>query len=60
MRIRWTDRAANDLTEICDYLEIEASKETARSVATSVCHKIELLMSHPHIGRPGRIAGTQN
>ncbi len=36
MRIRWTDRAANDLTEICDYLEIEASKETARSVATSV------------------------
>ena len=33
MRIRWTDPAVNDLTQICDYIAEHGSSATARRVA---------------------------
>ena len=33
MRIRWTEPASRDLTQICDYLSNEDSQATARRIA---------------------------
>jgi plasmid stabilization system protein ParE len=36
MRIRWTDPAVQDFTNICDYIEQHASSETARRLAITI------------------------
>lgn len=40
MRIRWTEQAVHDLTQICDYLEEHDSAVTARRVALSVYERM--------------------
>jgi len=59
MRIRWTEPAARDLTQVCDYIQEQSSAETARRVALSICERIASLTDFPEMGRTGRRHGTR-
>jgi toxin ParE1/3/4 len=59
MRIRWTDSAVHDFTSICDYIEKHGSSATARRVALSIHHQIEMLAKFPEYGRTGRKPDTR-
>jgi plasmid stabilization system protein ParE len=59
MRIRWTQPAAHDLTQICDYLEEHENSATARRVALSIYERINTLGEFPERGRQGRMRGTR-
>jgi toxin ParE1/3/4 len=59
MRIRWTEPASRDLTQICDYLTKEDSHATARRVALRIYERVHTLTEFPELGRPGRKAGTR-
>ena len=37
MHVRWTQFAARDLTQICDYLERHGGTAIARRVALAIC-----------------------
>ena len=59
MRVRWTEPATHDLTQICDYIQEHSSPETARRVAVSVSERIASLSNFPEMGRTGRRHGTR-
>jgi toxin ParE1/3/4 len=59
MLVRWTSPAANDLTQICDYISERADPATARRVALSVFDTVTLLAEFPERGRMGRKSGTR-
>jgi len=59
MRIRWTEPAARDLTQITDYLEKHGSSATARRIALSISERIGGLTQFPEQGRTGRKSGTR-
>ena len=59
MKIRWTDPAVRDLTQICDYIEEHGSAATARKVATSIYEQISGLEKFPESGRTGRHRDTR-
>jgi plasmid stabilization system protein ParE len=51
MRVRWTEPAARDLTEICDYIQEKGSPATARRVALSIHESVAGLAKFPEQGR---------
>ena len=51
MRIRWTQPAADDLTQICDYIEEHDTPATARRVALAIYESIGTLVRFPRRGR---------
>lgn len=53
MRVRWTEPAVRDFTQICDYIEKHGSKATARRVALSICQRIGTLAEFPEPDAPG-------
>lgn len=59
MRVRWTEPAARDLTEICDYIQEKGSPATARRVALSIFESAAGLAKFPEQGRIGRKPGTR-
>jgi toxin ParE1/3/4 len=59
MRIRWTQPAADDLTQICDYIEAHDTPATARRVALTIYESIGALVRFPRRGRPGRHRDTR-
>jgi len=59
MRIRWTEPASRDLTQICDYLSKEDTRAIARRIAIQIHERIHTLVEFPELGRPGRKAGTR-
>ncbi|PYV50414.1 MAG: type II toxin-antitoxin system mRNA interferase toxin, RelE/StbE family [Acidobacteria bacterium] len=59
MRIRWTDPAVRDFTQICDYIEQHGSAATARQVAISIYEQISGLGKFPESGRTGRHPDTR-
>ena len=59
MRIRWTDSAVRDFTQICDYIEKHGSSSAARRVALSIHQEIDLLAKFPEHGRTGRKPDTR-
>lgn len=59
MRIRWTEPASPDLTQICDYLSKEESPAAARRIAILIHERIQILAEFPELGRLGRKAGTR-
>ena len=59
MRIRWTEPAAHDLTQICDYIAEHSGPATARRVALTIYEGISSLTQFPYRGRPGRKAKTR-
>jgi toxin ParE1/3/4 len=58
MKLRWAAPALQDLEEIGDYIARD-NRAAADRVITAVIDQVELLTTHPHIGRPGRIAETR-
>jgi plasmid stabilization system protein ParE len=59
MRIRWTEPAARDLTNICDYAEEHDGPEAARRTALRIYEGLGALVQFPRRGRPGRKSGTR-
>jgi len=59
MRIRWTEPAARDLTDICDYIEQHDGPARAHRVAVTIYEGVSSLPRFPHRGRPGRKVGTR-
>src|SRR6266704_5538513 len=60
MRIRWTDAAVRDFTQICDYISERGSAVTARRVALSVYQGVDILAKFPESGRTGRHPRREN
>lgn len=58
MKLRFTPRAANDLSEIADYIRAE-NPNAALSVRASVLESVELLMQFPEIGRLQTVEGVR-
>jgi toxin ParE1/3/4 len=59
MRIRWTEPAVRDLTQIADYLEDHAGSSVACRIALSIYERVEALAQFPEQGRTGRRSGTR-
>ncbi|HEY4052459.1 MAG TPA: type II toxin-antitoxin system RelE/ParE family toxin [Terriglobales bacterium] len=59
MRIRWTDPAVRDFTQICDYINEHGSAAIARRVALSIYDRINILTKFPESGRTGRQPETR-
>jgi toxin ParE1/3/4 len=59
MRIRWTQPAARDLTNICDHIHQQATPATARRVALLIYRSAGSLHKFPYRGRPGRKPDTR-
>ena len=59
MRIRWTDPAVRDFTQICDYISEHGSAATARRVALSIYQGVDMLARFPESGRTGRQPETR-
>jgi addiction module RelE/StbE family toxin len=58
MRIRWTNKALDNLDQAIEYIATN-NPATAQKVAQSIQESIELLEDQPGIGRPGRVSGTR-
>lgn len=58
MQVKWLRRALENLDEEAAWI----AKDSPRTAAEFVIHLRDsgaLLADHPHMGRPGRIAGTR-
>jgi toxin ParE1/3/4 len=58
MKLRWTAPALRDLEAIGDYIARDNPHAAARVVAR-ILDQAEILASHPHAGRAGRVPGTR-
>lgn len=58
MRIVWTRKALRHLAELQAYIE-QDKPEAARKVAAAIRKTVAHLAQYPHLGRPGRKAGTR-
>ncbi|MEW5986382.1 MAG: type II toxin-antitoxin system RelE/ParE family toxin [Chloroflexota bacterium] len=58
MSIVWHELAVADLNAILDYL-LERNVEAAQRTFQRVRERVELLVEHPNLGRPGRVEGTR-
>jgi len=59
MRLRWTTPATNDLYNIVQHIQ-QDNPDAASKVAETLYDGCSSLENFPHLGRKGRIAGTQN
>lgn len=58
MRTRWTEPALRDLEAIGDYIARQDRAAADRIIGIVFAH-VDRLETFPHIGRPGRVAGTR-
>jgi addiction module RelE/StbE family toxin len=58
MRIVWTRKAVRHLADIQAYIEHD-KPQAARKVAAAIRKAVAYLAQYPHLGRPGRKAGTR-
>jgi toxin ParE1/3/4 len=58
MKVVWSRRALRHLVYIRQHIEKE-SQQNAALVATRILKAVDLLQSHPEIGRTGRVVGTR-
>lgn len=58
MRLRWTAPALRDLEAIGDWTARDNPLAAAR-IVTAILDQAEALATHPHLGRPGRVADTR-
>jgi toxin ParE1/3/4 len=59
MRIRWSELAVHDFTQICDYIDAHSSSDIARRVALRIYESIGTLFRFPESGRSGRKPETR-
>lgn len=60
MTVRWTNAAANDLTNICDHTEQRFGVRQARTVALNIYGCVDSLRTMPFLGRGGRKPETRD
>jgi toxin ParE1/3/4 len=58
MEIRWAEAAANDLTNLFDYISEKAPVQASRFVG-EVYQSVAQLERFPEIGQAGRVEGTR-
>ncbi len=58
MRVRWLPTAWKNLDDIIDRINRDNSA-VARKTAETILARVGQLAVHPHLGRPGRTAGTR-
>jgi toxin ParE1/3/4 len=58
MKVVWSRRATRHLACLREYIEKD-SERYARVVANRILKAVDLLESHPEMGRPGRVVGTR-
>lgn len=58
MRIIWSRAAVANLVEIREYVAQDKPAAATRLIEKLIA-AVELLADHPHLGRPGREAGTR-
>jgi addiction module RelE/StbE family toxin len=58
MKVVWSRRAVRHLVQLREFVEND-SEQNAALVASRILKAVDLLESHPEIGRPGRIVGTR-
>lgn len=58
MTVVWSRRAIRHLVYLRKYIEND-SEQNARLVANRILKAVELILSHPEIGRSGRVVGTR-
>ena len=59
MRIRWTEPALRDFTDVCDYTRIHLGHLRARQTALQIYEAVSRIQKFPFIGRPGRKQTTR-
>lgn len=58
MRIQWDSRAVDDLRDILDYID-ERNPTAARKTYQLISGSVSQLVTHPFIGRVGRVEQTR-
>ena len=58
MMVVWSRRAIRHLVHLREYVERDSEQNAAR-VAARILETVDLLESHPEMGRPGRVQGTR-
>jgi toxin ParE1/3/4 len=58
MKVVWSPRAIRHLVALRDYIAAD-SEQDAALVAQRILRSVELLQTHPEMGRPGRVVGTR-
>ncbi len=58
MTIVWSRRAIRHLVSLREYIEKD-SRQNAALVASRILKAVDLLQTHPEMGRPGRVVGTR-
>ena len=58
MKVVWSRRAIRHLARLREYIEKD-SERNAQVVAARILKAVDLLQSHPEMGRPGRVVGTR-
>lgn len=58
MKVVWSPRAIRHLVALREYIEKD-SEQNAALAAQRILRSVELLQTQPHMGRPGRLAGTR-
>jgi len=58
MKAVWSRRAIRHLVHLREHIEKD-SFQNAALVVSRILNAVELLQTHPEIGRPGRVVGTR-
>jgi toxin ParE1/3/4 len=58
MKVAWSRRAIRHLIHLREYIEKD-SEQNASLVANRILKLVDLLQTHPEIGRPGRAPGMR-
>jgi toxin ParE1/3/4 len=58
MKVVWSPRAIRHLEKLREFIEKD-SEQNAALVAQRLLKAVDLLMTQPGIGRPGRVSGTR-
>lgn len=58
MELRWTRKALENLDQIAMYIALD-NPSRANSFIGEIKQKVELLVTFPALGRPGRVPGTR-
>ena len=58
MKLVWFPQALSDLQQATNHIALD-NPEAARKVAQRIYTAVDILIDHPHIGRPGRVPRTR-
>ncbi len=57
--IQWTEQAARQLDQTCDYIAMSNSEDVATRVTMQIINSVEQLAAFPMSGRRGRVPETR-